>query len=116
TAVALQMRNVHQIPAYPPALGTALISGRSTAVFLLAGILAAAWLVTDTRPALGVAAFLTVFTLPGYFSNTAVFPQDFYSTNSSSGSLETIGTGLVLMAALTLLLRHRARKGTRTVR
>ena len=115
TAVALQMRNVHQIPAYASTLGTALISGRSTAVFLLAGILAAAWLVTDTRPALGVAAFLSVFTLPDYVSNRAVFPQDFYSTNSSSGNLETIGTGLVLMAALTLLLRRRAGKGARTV-
>ena len=115
TAVALQMRNVHQIPAYTPTLGTALISGRSTAVFLLAGILAAAWLVTDTRPALGAAAFLSAFTLPDYFSNTAVSPQDFYSTNSSSGNLETIGTGLALMAALTLLLRRRARKGTRAV-
>jgi len=114
TAVALQMWNVHQIPAHTSNLSTALISGRSTAVFLLAGILAAAWLVTDTRPALGVAAFLSVFTLPDYFSNTAVFPQDFYNTNSSSG-LETIGTGLALMAALTLLLRRRARKGTRTV-
>ena len=107
------MRNVHQIPAYTSTLGTALISGRSTAVFLLAGILAGAWLVTDTRPALGVAAFLSVFTLPDYVSNTAVFPQDFYNTSSSS--LETIGTGLALMAALTLLLRRRARKGTRTV-
>ena len=115
TAVALQMRNVHQIPAYASTLGTALISGRSTAVFLLAGILAAAWLVTDTRPALGVATFLSVYTLPDYVSNTAVFPQDFYSTNSSSGNLETIGTGLVLMAALTLLLRRRAGKGARTV-
>jgi hypothetical protein len=113
TVVALQMGNVHQIHAYT--LGTALISGRSTAVFLLAGILAAAWLVADTRPALGVAAFLTVLTLPDYVSNAAVFPQDFYSVNSGSRSLETIGTGLVLMAALTLLLRYRARRGTRTV-
>ena len=114
TAVALQMWNVYQVNAYPSALGTALISGRGTGVFLLAGILAAAWLVTDTRPALGVAAFLTVFTLPDYVSNTSVFWHDFYGTTSSS-SLETIGAGFVLMAALTLLLRHRARKGTRTV-
>ena len=88
TAVALQMWNVHQIHAYTTTLGTALISGRTTAVFLLAGILAAAWLVTDTRPALGVAAFLTVFTLPDYVGSTVVLPQDFYSTNSSSGNLE----------------------------
>jgi len=113
--VALQAWSVQQVTAHPLTLGTAFISGRSTAVFLLAGILAAAWLVTDTRPALGVAAFLTVFTLPDYVGSTVVLPQDFYGTNTSSGNLETIGTSLVLMAALTLLLRHRARKGARTV-
>jgi hypothetical protein len=109
--VAVQMRNLHQGYPYTLNPGTALLSGRSTGVFLLAGILAAAWLVTDTRPALGVAAFLTVFTLPDYVSDTFVLPQDLYGRSS----LETIGTGLVLMAALTLLLRHRTRKGTRTV-
>jgi len=62
-------------------------AAEADAVFLLAGILAGAWLVTDTRPALGVAAFLSVFTLPDYVSNTAVFPQDFYNTSSSSHAL-----------------------------
>jgi hypothetical protein len=107
------MRNLHPLSAYPVTLGTAFISGRGTAVFLLTGILAAAWLITDTRPALGVAAFLTVFTLPDDVASTAVFPQDFYSANSSG--LETAAAGLALMAVLTLLHRRRARKGTRTV-
>jgi hypothetical protein len=74
-----------------PRFGWLALPGISLALTAVALPVWNAYQVHAHTLSLGVAAFLTVFTLPGFVSHGAVPQQDLCSVNSSSGSLEAIG-------------------------
>jgi hypothetical protein len=111
-AIWFQSRGGYWGQPLPMTLLTSIEHGRGAGFFLLAGFLATAWLVTDARPAAGVAAFVAVIDLPPLVQQIqqAGDVPSVYAFENALNDLQTVGVGVALMAALAWLHHRRTRK------